>query len=270
MNSKLEQREAQTKQKIGFEKLLSSIDAKRGVAVHWPELRTFLPAGEQGWVISSDEVNFSESAGLVERTILFEKGAAQFEMNLFVSSRGPEPALRRLLDTMLATSLWPDPYTPGPSGIGQLCLLLPVASPSVLVINHNVYFALRVDGYSLDLIAIARSMTKFMDEHLVPVVTSQTPKFGNFKIIPEHPLAGTPFRVDLALPQASNPKQLLWMLSREVDYDLVDQREIGAQHIILKVNRPGTVEIPFWLADRSTLLSSEVRISVDIQPEKKK
>jgi len=269
MNSGFDEREAPLKQKIGYDKLLMAANAKRGVVVNWPDPRSFLPQAEQDWALVSDKAQFTDAAGLVERQIRFEKGEARLAVQLFVSSLGTEPVLRRLLDTMLATSAR-DPFKLGPADIGQLCLVLPAASPSVLVINHNVFLRLRVDDYNLDIVAIARAMTKFMNDHLAPVVADHVPNFGKPIIKPSHPLINEPFRIDIALPQAIDPEQLLWALSYAVDYDVVDQRAVGARHLILTVNRPGIADIPLWLADRSTLLSSESRIRVDVQPENKK
>jgi hypothetical protein len=265
MNSALEKREAQVKQKIGFDNLLNSIDANRGIVANWLDFHAFLPPEEKGWTAIHDEVDFTELAGLVEHQILFNKGESQLEIQVFVSSHGPRAALQRLIDTMLATSMWPDPYQPGPADIGQLCLLLPTANPTVLVINYNVYLVISVYDYNMDIVTLARTITKYMNEHLSPLA-DHAPRFAATKVDPSHPRVGAAFNIDVTLPPAIDPNRILWKLSSAIDSDIIDQREITQNRLVLTVSKNGAIEIPLWIADRNTLLSSETRVRIDIQP----
>jgi hypothetical protein len=249
---------------IQFERLLATIDANAGVAVAWPDLRQFFPPDERGWELYKEQVDFAEVPGLVERLSLFRNGDAQITVDLFVSSRGPRPALERLVDVMAATSIGYRRFQPGPADIGQLCLVLPVPNPTVLVIDRNVFVRIRRTNHTMDLIPVARALAKFMDEHVVPALVARTPVMAGVSVSPETPGVHESARVALQLPTEFAAADLMWSLSPQLDRDVVDVREQGADHAEVRIGRAGRIELPIWLADRRTLLSSETRLVIDV------
>lgn len=266
MSSSIDRLEQEIRQSIGYDRLVSSIDATGGVALAWPDLRQSFAQNERGWTLEADQVEFTGQPGLVARTYVFRKGEGQLDIDVFVSSRGPAPALRRLVDTLAATSIGYRRYQPGPADIGQLCLVLPLTNPTVLVINHNVYLSLRLSDGSMDIVALARELTKLMDAHRVPVLAVKAPAFAALSAAPSTARVGESVKIAVGLPTAFAADQLLWSLSYEIEAGVVDERGRGTDYLELRIMQPGRIEVPLWLADRRTLLSSESRVGIDVRP----
>jgi hypothetical protein len=167
---------------------------------------------------------------------------------------------------MLATSIGLNAFKPGPADIGQLCMLLGTANSSVLVINRNVLLDLRVDDYPLDLVEMARSIVKYMDQYVVARVSDHVPRIEKVDLAPLHPRVNDRIRLNFSFPRAFDPKLLMLSLPFGIDLDTFDQREKGTSHIDVIVKRPGKFVLPVWLADRSTLLSSENQVKLEIRP----
>lgn len=266
LDSPVARQEDEVRRFIDFDRLAASIDAKRGVAVVWPDLRQFFPEQERDWELVRDQVEFAAVPGLVERLYIFRKGDAQLTIDLFVSSRGPQPALKQLVDTMVATSIGYRRYEQGPADIGQLCRVLPLPNPTVLVIDHNVLLRIRRTQGTFDIVSLARQLTKFIDANVVPSLAEKAPAFAEVSVTPASPAVGASVKIAVRLPAAFPPKELVWAVSSEVDSDIVDQSEQGSDYAELRITRPGRIEVPLWIADRRTLLSSESRVGIDVRP----
>ncbi len=251
---------------IDFERLLAAIDVNGGIRAAWPDLRQFFPPDEGGWELYREQVDFTEVPGLVERLSMFRNGDAQITVDIFVSSRGPRPAVERLVDVMAATSMGYQHFQRGPAGIGQLCLVLPLPNPTVLVIDRNVFVRIRRTNHTMDVVPVARALAKYMDEHAVPSLVALTPAVAGVTVSPEVPRVHESVSLAWRLPVEFAAGDLMWSLSPEVDRDVVEVRDQGADHAEVRIASPGRIELPIWLADRRTLLSSETRIAIDVKP----
>jgi hypothetical protein len=265
MDSPVAGQQAEVQQYIGFDSLIAAIDPNAGVAVAWPDLRQFFQEGERDWELYRDQIQFTDAAGLVERLLLFRKGDAQLTIDLFVSSLGPRPALNRLVNVMAATSIGYRRYERGPADIGQLCLVLAVPNPTVLVLDRNVFVRIRRDNHSMDIVPIAQRLAKFMDLNVVPTLAAKAPVFASVSANSTTPGVGEAVKISVTLPSGFQPETLMWALSHDVDPDVVDKRDQTVSYVELRISRPGHIEVPLSVADRRTLLSSESRVSLDVR-----
>jgi hypothetical protein len=266
VESSLARQDEEARRFIEFDRIIASIDARAGVAAAWPDLRQFFPPDERDWESYRDEVNFTDVAGLIERLYMYRKGAAQITIDVFVSSSGPQPAVQRLIDTLVSTSIGFRRFERGPTDIGQLCLVLPLPNATLLVINRNVFVRIRRTNHSMDLVPMARSLTAFMNANVVPAIVGRRPTFAQISLKPESPAVNSSATVSLQLPADFPAADLMWTTSPDLDTDVVEKRDQGPDSAELRLRRAGRVEVPLWLADRRTLLSSESRLAIDVRP----
>jgi len=263
VESPVARQEEDVRQFIELDRVAASIDANAGVAAVWPDLRQFLPPAERGWEVVRDEVTFTDVPGLMERLVILRSGEAQLTIDIFVSSRGPRPALDQLVDTMVATSIGYRKFQKGPADIGQVCFVLPVTNPTLLFVNRNVFVRLRRDNHSMDLVPVAKALSAFMDANVAPKLAARLPMLAGTSVTPESPAVNASARLALQLPAGIEPAAVMWTLAPEVDRDVVDTRDQGADFLEFRVTRPGKVAMPVWVADRRTLLSSAAPVSVE-------
>jgi len=263
MESSLAGQEDEVRQFVEYDRVAAGIDASAGAAAAWPDVRQFLPAAERAWEVVTDEVTFGDAAGLMKRLVILRSGEAQLTIELGVSSRGPRPALDRLVDTLVATSIGYHRFQKGPADIGQLCLVLPAANPTLVFVNRNVFVRLRRDNHTLDLATVAKAISSFIDANVVPKLAARIPVLAGTSVSPETAAVNAAIRVSLKLPPGVEPAALMWSLAPEVDRDLVDTRQQGADFLELRLTAPGRVAMGIRVGDRRTLLSSESPVTVE-------
>src|SRR5262245_32453599 len=98
MNSPLQPDELAVRQMIGYDALVASIDPASGIALEWPALATFLPAGSDGWEEIADDVD-PAAPSLIQRKAIYRKGEVTVTFRIAVSGDGPKPALAKLIET---------------------------------------------------------------------------------------------------------------------------------------------------------------------------
>jgi hypothetical protein len=262
VESPVARQEEDVRQFIEFDRVAASIDANAGVAAVWPDVRQFLPPAG-GWEVVRDEVTFTDIQGLMERLVILRSGEAQLTIDIFVSSRGPRPALDQLVDTMVATSIGYRKFQKGPADLGQVSFVLPVTNPTLLFVNRNVFVRLRRDNHSIDLVPVAKALSAFMEANVAPKLAARLPVLAATSVTPETPAVNASARLALQLPAGIEPAAVMWTLAPEVDRDVVDTRDQGADYLEFRVTRPGKVAMPVWVADRRTLLSSAAPVNVE-------
>lgn len=263
VESSLVRQEENVRQFIEYDRVVAAIDATAGVAVVWPDVRQFLPDGGRGWDVVTDEVNFTDVAGLMERLVILRNGEGQLTIDIFVSSRGPRPALDRLVDSLVTTSIGYRRYQKGPADIGQICLVLPVTNPTLVFVNRNVFVSLTRDDHAIDLVPVAKALSSFMDANVTPKLAGRVPVLAGTSVSPESAAVNATVKVAIEPPATVEPAALMWTLSPVVDRDVVDTRGRGPDSLDLRLTRAGRVTLPIWVADRRTLLSSESQVSVE-------
>lgn len=251
-----------------FDQAAGSIDPTKGVFVEWPENPlVFLPGGHKGWSVVGD-ATYPEGTGMVERDWTLKKADLRIRLRVFVSSTGPKPALDQLLGLGI-TSNMPDPYRLGPKDIGQISAtdnaLTPALISSVFWVNHNVCVDLDNDDNSIDTLALARRIDQFLNQHLVSKVADHRSVIEKVMVTPREPRVGESFWIELQPSAKFDPKHLLMELESSAE-PYVDQREEKGFAWRIAVKHPGLVDIPFWIADKKTLLSTRVLTKVNVLP----
>jgi hypothetical protein len=125
---------------------------------------------------------------------------------------------------------------------------------------------IRIHETETDALAIARAATEFMRGRVVPDLSQYLPMIQSVVITPTHPRVNEIFRIDVVLPDSSNAGQLIWDYFHDVDSADLDQVERGHRHVLYKASKAGGIDMSMRVADRTTLLSSEKKIRVDISP----
>ena len=108
---------------------------------------------------------------------------------------------------------------------------------------------------------------RYLTQHLVPKVSAHLPVIEKITVTPREPRVNESFWIELKPSAKFDPKHLMMKMESSANA-YVDRREQKGLSWRIGVKHSGEVEIPFWVADKKTLLSTRVVVKVKVLPEK--
>jgi hypothetical protein len=252
------------KEQIGFDKIGSGKEAGGGiVAAPWPDCLGLLGLEGKGWRAGRDSIFELIRPGVASRSCLLEKGKRVIEVEIFVSSAGPEAGRKRLVDLAAATMFPTVPYRLDPQGPGDLAVRhANTKVPDRIWAFRNVCFRVREHSYTMDVSPFPGEIQRFAEKHVVPGAPDTSPRIRRVDVSTKRVRVGETFVVKIEMEPGADAKDLLF------DYrdhaGLLTRVKMGAGSWIFRGESPGLAKLDVMAADRHTLLSAGATVQVEI------
>ena len=263
-------------QEIGidaFNRAKREISPDTGVVLtKWPNMMRFFPATETGWILEDDSTYF-EPNGIMERDWTFDKDDnSRITVWVFVSNGStPDDLLSMLAQFGVMTSKL-NAYKLGPADLGNISIMTNDEEPyidDVFWVNQNVLIKISRRESTADVLTIAYSINNFLNQNISSDISTKGPRITNIAISPHKPKVNETISLKLHTASESDALHLLGPGLENTDEEIFDIQEQNKLTIKLKITKAGTYEIPMWVADKLTLLSTRIVTQITVLPQDK-
>ena len=261
-------------QEIGidaFNQAEQKIPLGKGIVLdEWPNLLQFFPSTESGWELEDDSIYF-DTGGIVERDWTFDKeDDARVSVWVFVSTGNePKELLSRLAQFGIMTSKL-NAYKLGPKDLGNISITTNAETlyvDDIFWVNHNVLVKISRRESSVDVLTIAHSFNTYLNQHIASNISNYAPKIDKIEISPTDAKINEPIWLKL---EPVSKSDIPYLLGPELESTKDNNLDIQSQDTLaiqLKIAKPGEFEIPMWVGDKRTLLSSRIVARVTVLPD---
>lgn len=253
------------KKRIGFSEL-EAATGPEGVVAPWDGL-----PGQLASVLKQLRLR-SWGAGAVESgladgrwTWAATKDQTALSVTVFVFGTGHAQAHAKLLSRASETTLLTIPYELGPSGLGDLSIRsFKPPSQVVMWVYCNVFVEVDNDRSGLVVEPVTRAIQRFMEAHRVPDVASHLPAVA-VKVSTEKIHVGDVFQVSINLGKRTPSLSLMTDFGVSLD-DRLERLSREPLTATYKAKLSGQTRIEIPVADRKTLLSPALSVTLNILP----
>ena len=161
-------------------------------------------------------------------------------------------------------------YKLGPIDLGNLSITSNRTNPadihSVFWVNHNVVVKLFSAAKDVNLISMAYTLDKYLNQHVTKNPYDKAPEIHNIEITPDKILVNEPFWIKFHPETKQDAKYLMGPELEDTQDGTFDIQGQDTLAIKLKITNPGDFVIPMWVGDKRTLLSSRVVARIKVLP----
>lgn len=251
------------KERIGYQELLARLDPQQGVVAEWPDLARLVDLPDD-WEEVYDGVVFE--TGGAKRDWSYRRGEEELNVDLYVSSTGPEPALRRLVDIATNTMMMDIPYQPRSGLVGDLALTLGDGVPGWIAwVFANLCVRVETTNSDLDVFELAQAIQAFADRHVVPEVALHLPRVLGVAVVPTKPRVGE--RVTVRVVPA--PDSDFSRFEAEFDIEGTSLSATAQDGLIFAFEAvaPGPTTLTVGVVDRETLLTDGRTSTIEVKDD---
>jgi hypothetical protein len=262
-------------QEIGidaFRQAEHTIPVDKGIVMdEWPNMLQFFPSTDTGWILEDESV-YLDTSGIMERDITYDKGeVSRVAIWIFVSSgHSPKVLLSRLAQFGIMTSML-NAYKLGPNDLGNISVITNAESAyidEVFWVNHNILIKISRRESNIDILGIAYSLNEFLNKHIKTDIPNFTPSIDHIEISPSHVAVSEPVWIKLHPATDSDIPHLIGPELEDTKDGTLDVQAQDTLAIQLKIDTPGRFEIPMWVGDKRTLLSSRIIAHIEVLSHK--
>jgi hypothetical protein len=162
-------------------------------------------------------------------------------------------------------------YKLGPDDLGNLAIMTNTANPdnihTVFWVNHNVIVKLHCTGKITKLLHTAYAIDEYLTQDIIKNPYDKVPKFQEIEISADKITVDQPFWIKFHPESESDMEYLIGPKLQGTQDGAIDKQGQDTLAIQIKISKPGEFEIPMWIGDKRTLLSSRVVARVTVKPE---
>lgn len=272
---RVEQRVNKFKHEIGigaFQFAENSLPLDKGIILPAPRnMLEILPLVKQDWYQKKDTIYLGKGGWMEQKWVLDRDDDTQLSISINVATNVPAKNLIFDLAAIGMLATMPDAFKLGPADLGNLSIISNTPNPddvdTVFWVNHNIIIKMFSVATDIDLMSIAYALDRYLNQHVVKSPYEKAPKFSDIEIAPDKIFVSQPFWTKLH-PEAELEAEYIMGPELEDTHDgTFDIQGQDSLAIKLKITKPGDFEIPMWVGDKRTLLSSCVVAHVKVLPD---
>lgn len=254
---------------LGLDTLPPS-SAQRGVSLPWTNdfvASLLQTGGVHGAGLVSDTVIPKSPGEAVHRWTwsTATSPAARVQVDVYVSSAGPDLARQRLVAVTTDNMMMTSPYVRGPADLGEVSATFPGPPQSghVVWVFHNICVSLEKDDDPVtDLLAVAHAVQGALAQHVVEPLEPLVPRVTRVELSATEVRVKEPLTVRIRMQGADPPPKLLVALyDRPSDVRLLD----ASLNLQVSADNPGNKALTILIVDASTLLSTTTQATMIVK-----
>ena len=257
VNNKL----SQFKAAIGYDWTLKAVEPGKGVVFDWPEPTEWGDLKGAGWKINCDTVKILPPSAARQWDLA--KGSDHAEIVVFVSSAGPEPAWRRLLETATTTTMLDYPFERSPVSLGHLTIRGIAPQPCFLVWTfYNVCFRISYSNLDADATPAAKWIQKHAKQHVVDRLADHPPAIAEIDLSASTVKVGEEVTARVTPAPGLDLERLTLEVGRKREH-LAWVSDEGMS-LVFRGLSPGRGEVEIALVDKKNLLCTPGVVKVKV------